>query len=171
MVSGGRRSGPFSRPRGARSFAELWCAGDSSRSGWRFSHKVWLDMRPPGLGCMPSAMFRRRNARHPVKIERHERRRAISPDLENLAELGGVGGAEIRRRFHAVSSTSMPRACARVMISSGYASFGHRQPAQAIVRAELDDQNLTSPSSDQSRRLSPPADVSPDTPALTTSYG
>ena len=70
-----------------------------------------------------------------------------------------------------VSTTVIPRARARVMISVRFrfiaATGTPRRPSLApssITRI------LTSPSSDQSRRLRPPADVSPDTPALTTSY-
>ena len=44
-----------------------------------------------------------------------------------------------------------------------------RQAAQRVVAAERHDQHAHVASSAQSSRLSPPADVSPDTPALTTS--
>ncbi len=64
----------------------------------------------------------------------------------------------------------MPRALARLMISSRLrfiASTG--SPRRPSLAPSSMTRTFTSPSSDQSSRFSPPADVSPDTPALTTS--
>ena len=66
----------------------------------------------------------------------------------------------------------MPRAWARVMISSRLrrsASTG--RPRRPSLAPSSTTRMRTSPLSDHSSRLSPPADVSPETPAFTTSKG
>ena len=86
---------------------------------------------------------------------------------EHLPELRGVGGAVVRRRLHAGENHVMSRAFARVMISLRLrficATGSPRRPSFAPSSITS---TSTSPSSDQSSRLKPPADVSPETPGV-----
>ena len=75
------------------------------------------------------------------------------------------GGASIP-----VSRTRIPRRLARVMISARFRfiAAGGRPRRPSLPPSSMTS-TLTSPSRCQSSRLSPPAEVSPDTPALITS--
>ena len=88
-------------------------------------------------------MFRCGMPGHAVEKERHERHVVRSREIAiHLPELGGVGGAVIRRRLHAGQHD-----CDAARLRSGddlgqiLLHAGDGQAAQAVVGAELDDQD------------------------------
>ena len=127
---------------------------------------------PSAVGWMPSRWFRRLDAGHALRAGTGRAGRCTAwraPDRP--------GG---RRRCSPGRSSAAPPcrrarrecccACARSMIVARFAfSSAAGRPRRPSLPPSATISTRTSPSSAQSSRLSPPADVSPDTPALTTS--
>ena len=137
--------------------------------------------RPHVVGHDPRACGRRMNAvalveglvaRHALQQKRHERDVVLRRERRiDLVKRDDVVAAVVRRRFHAGEDhrdaarlralDDLRRGCAAVPRPAGRAGRRCRRARRPGSR--------TSPSSAQSSRASPPADVSPETPALTTS--
>src|SRR5262245_27193602 len=85
-----------------------------------------------------------RDPRNTIQIERHERDIALARELAiDLAKFGGVCRAEIRRCFH-TSEDDLDALRLRARDDLGEVAFelSDRKPAQAVIRTELDDENL-----------------------------
>ena len=121
---------------------------------------------------MPSGWLRRGVAGHAVEEERHERGacalRATSAksrwNSSRVARRRSSGGSRMP-----ATSTRAPAAWKRATIGVEVrAHAGEVLAAQGVVGAERHDHDAGLSRSAQSTRRSPPAVVSPDTPALTT---
>ena len=89
----------------------------------------------------------------------------------DAAEPRRVVGTEIGRRLHpGEHDAQLPWPAPSSMIAREVLlQLLGRQPAQAVIAAQRDDQHLRLAFANaHSSRRRPPADVSPDTPALTT---